>query len=102
MKKAKKWLLTFSQSRCIKAKSPTGLHNCFKSTGMLRCSPGYGAPEIVTMQDSCDKAVDMWSIGVSLYLMLTQRQPFVGNTGDETRRKMMSGKYDCAPLAHCR
>ena len=54
------------------------------------------------MQGFCDKAADMWSIGVSLYLMLTQRQPFVGNTGDETRRKMMSGKYDCAPLAHCR
>jgi len=41
----------------------------------------------------------MWSMGVCLYLLLTLRQPFVGGTPDETRRLMMSGRYDMMPLA---
>ena len=44
----------------------------------------------------------MWSMGVCLYLLLTLRQPFVGATPNDTRRMMMSGRYDSAPLSQCR
>lgn len=43
----------------------------------------------------------MWSMGVCLYLLLTLRQPFVGATPNDTRRMMMSGRYDSAPLSQC-
>ena len=33
--------------------------SCFKVPGMLRCTPGYGAPEVVRQQ-SCGLKADMW------------------------------------------
>ena len=83
------------------AKGETILRTCFKSAGMLRCSPGYGAPEIVCMKDECGLPSDIWSVGVCLYLLLTQRQAFVRNTPEETRKAMMAGTYDAAPLGRC-
>jgi hypothetical protein len=44
----------------------------------------------------------MWSVGVCLYLLLTQRQPFVGKTPDETRALMMSAKFNTDPLSSSR
>ena len=31
---------------------------------LLRVGTGYGAPEIVMMQEGCGTAADMWSVGV--------------------------------------
>jgi len=78
---------------------PARPDKCLKDGDNLRCSPGYGAPEIVR-QETYGLPCDMWSIGVVVYLLLTGRQPFNGRTPEETRRLMIKGSYDSSPLAH--
>ncbi|KAL3093629.1 hypothetical protein niasHT_026667 [Heterodera trifolii] len=43
--------------------------------------PQFMAPEIVAGKEY-GKAVDMWSVGVILYVLLCGQMPFVGKTGD--------------------
>lgn len=49
---------------------PNNRNRCLKDGSRLRCSPGYGAPEIVKQQ-KYGLPVDMWSLGVCLFLLLT-------------------------------
>jgi len=90
----------FGVSMDLNSKTPLTRKACFKSKGLLRCSPGYGAPEIASMQD-CGAPADMWSMGVVMYVLLTRHQPFLGSTDEETRLLMVEGKYDSAPLEGC-
>eukprot|EP01098_Paradermamoeba_levis_P015881 TRINITY_DN830_c0_g1_i1.p1 TRINITY_DN830_c0_g1~~TRINITY_DN830_c0_g1_i1.p1 ORF type:complete len:379 (-),score=139.95 TRINITY_DN830_c0_g1_i1:174-1256(-) len=56
-------------------------------------SPGYVAPEVLT-QDSYDKSVDMWSLGVIIYILLCGFPPFYADTPPELFKKIMEVKYD--------
>eukprot|EP01097_Dermamoeba_algensis_P006627 TRINITY_DN412_c0_g1_i8.p1 TRINITY_DN412_c0_g1~~TRINITY_DN412_c0_g1_i8.p1 ORF type:complete len:376 (-),score=98.78 TRINITY_DN412_c0_g1_i8:277-1404(-) len=56
-------------------------------------SPGYVAPEVLT-QDSYDKSVDMWSLGVIIYILLCGFPPFYADTPPELFKKIMDVKYD--------
>ena len=70
---------------------------------VARCSPGYGAPEVIR-QECYGLPVDMWSLGVLLYIMLASVEPFVGKDEGETRRKMLAAEVSAlAPLlpGHC-
>jgi serine/threonine protein kinase len=50
---------------------------------ILRCgSPGYVAPEIL-MKKSYNKKVDLFSAGIILYIIVSGRVPFYGNTSNE-------------------
>ena len=40
----------FGVSLDLKSKTPCNLRACLKTSGLVRCSPGYGAPEVVNMQ----------------------------------------------------
>merc|ERR1711990_538955 len=56
-----------------------GLSNFFDANSRLRTRCGsaeYAAPEIFDRQSSYTQGVDMWSLGVSLYAMLSGRLPF--------------------------
>ena len=61
---------------------------------------GYGAPEIVREQPY-GMPCDIWSAGVTLYLLLSGKQPFTGSTPDQTRQLMIKGDYDASLLQVC-
>ena len=61
------------------------LHESFCGT------PHYIAPEILTGQRYVGPEVDIWSLGVILYFLLTKHFPFKGDTLNEIRYKIYSG-----------
>lgn len=61
---------------------------------MTSCgSPGYVAPEILTAE-SYDKSVDMWSVGVIVYILLSGYPPFYADSAPTLFKKIMDVKYD--------
>lgn len=61
---------------------------------MTSCgSPGYVAPEVLT-SESYDKSVDMWSIGVILYILLCGYPPFYADNAPALFKKIMDVQYD--------
>ena len=61
---------------------------------MTSCgSPGYVAPEVLT-SESYDKSVDMWSVGVILYILLCGYPPFYADNAPALFKKIMEVQYD--------
>lgn len=55
-------------------------------------TPYYIAPEV--LDGVYGIQCDIWSLGVSLFQILTGQLPFKGNTQQEVFRKIKSGKFD--------
>jgi len=61
---------------------------------MTSCgSPGYVAPEVLT-SESYDNGVDMWSVGVIIYILLCGYPPFYADNAPALFKKIMDVKYD--------
>ncbi|KAL3816468.1 hypothetical protein ACHAXA_009893 [Cyclostephanos tholiformis] len=56
-------------------------------------TPGYVAPEIIN-GDPYDEAVDMWSIGVILYILLGGYPPFTDDNQRRLFRKIRKGRFE--------
>jgi len=56
-------------------------------------SPGYVAPEVLTAE-YYDKSVDMWCIGVILYILLCGYPPFYADNAPELFEKIIAINYD--------
>jgi len=53
----------------------------------------YMAPEIVREDPEYSLAIDDWSLGVTLYVMLSGRAPFGGKNDDEVGRAILQGDF---------
>lgn len=56
-------------------------------------TPQYVAPEMLC-QKTYTNAVDLWSCGVILYMLLAGKFPFYGETREEMLGKVIKGKYE--------
>ena len=68
------------------------IFNKEKSEHLLIGSAYYIAPEV--LQRNYTEKCDIWSCGVIMYILLTGRPPFYGNTDNEIMYRIKSGKYD--------
>jgi len=59
-------------------------------------TPGYIAPEVLELLETGDpygKEVDLWSVGVILYILLCGFPPFHGETEDDIYDKISAGEW---------
>jgi serine/threonine-protein kinase HSL1, negative regulator of Swe1 kinase len=57
-------------------------------------APDYVAPEVIDKRKQYGTKADMWSLGVILYMVLTNKPPFPGSSKTETMSKAKRGKYE--------
>uniref|UniRef100_A0A6S9XZE7 Protein kinase domain-containing protein n=1 Tax=Chrysotila carterae TaxID=13221 RepID=A0A6S9XZE7_CHRCT len=55
-------------------------------------TPGYVAPEVL-MHENYSSQVDLWSIGVIVYILLCGFPPFYGDNDNQMFRKIKAGQY---------
>jgi len=74
-----------------------GLSKAFSNGSVLdtHCgTPDYAAPEVLRMEGSYDKSVDLWSMGVITYVVLCGFPPFYGKTQANLFEKILNADYD--------
>lgn len=57
-------------------------------------TPAYLAPEIIKDKGYRGFGVDIWSLGVLLFCLLTGHMPFKASTIEELHKKILEGKYE--------
>eukprot|EP01135_Chromosphaera_perkinsii_P008945 Nk52_evm1s1532 gene=Nk52_evmTU1s1532 len=73
-----------------------GFSNNFHPSKQLETwcgSPPYAAPELFQGQKYVGPEVDMWSLGVSLYVLVCGALPFDGTTLAKLRARILAGKF---------
>ncbi|RPA89895.1 kinase-like protein [Choiromyces venosus 120613-1] len=60
--------------------------------------PGYANGRGVKQRRRYNQAVDMWSFGCVIFMLLTGSAPFQGKNQDDMLRIILSGKFDMTPL----
>ncbi|KAK7204219.1 kinase-like domain-containing protein [Myxozyma melibiosi] len=90
-----------------------GLAKLAESGTVLRTFCGtmsYLAPEVIKTREAAkterksafySNAVDMWSVGCMVYVILTGYCPFSGATQEQLCRQIISGRYSEEPLDNC-
>ena len=77
-----------------------GFSTCFpieKKVKMFCGTPKYMAPEIVALKEFAGPPVDVWALGVMLYVLLTGNFPFRGATERELYKRIQTGQFEIPP-----
>ncbi|KAJ7140506.1 kinase-like domain-containing protein [Mycena crocata] len=95
-------LLTTDNPPIVKV-ADFGLAKIVDSATMLRTmcgTPSYLAPEVVTQQNNSgyDSLVDSWSVGVIIFSMLTNTNPFIESSVDDLRTRIAERLIDWTQL----
>jgi len=53
----------------------------------------FASPEIITDSEYTGPEIDIWSLGVILYAIVTGRYPFAGNSLKEIGKRILDGQY---------
>eukprot|EP00656_Telonema_subtile_P017404 TRINITY_DN19336_c0_g1_i4.p1 TRINITY_DN19336_c0_g1~~TRINITY_DN19336_c0_g1_i4.p1 ORF type:complete len:382 (-),score=123.90 TRINITY_DN19336_c0_g1_i4:173-1318(-) len=70
-----------------------------KQVMKLHCgTPLFFAPELIK-GEGYNRAVDSWSLGLILYLLLCGRLPFKGSTSDKLTARICSGTFQFEPCS---
>uniref|UniRef100_H2YQW6 non-specific serine/threonine protein kinase n=1 Tax=Ciona savignyi TaxID=51511 RepID=H2YQW6_CIOSA len=73
-----------------------GFANYFKGEELLKTwcgSPPYAAPELFEGKEYIGPKVDVWSLGVVLYVLVCGSLPFDDSTLQALRQRVLSGKF---------
>ncbi|XP_010295658.1 PREDICTED: serine/threonine-protein kinase SIK3, partial [Phaethon lepturus] len=76
--------------------SDFGFSNIFTPGQLLKTwcgSPPYAAPELFEGKEYDGPKVDIWSLGVVLYVLVCGALPFDGSTLQNLRARVLSGKF---------
>ncbi|KAJ7782479.1 kinase-like domain-containing protein, partial [Mycena maculata] len=95
-------LLTDNNPPIVKV-ADFGLAKIVDSMTMLKTmcgTPSYLAPEVVTQQNNSgyDSLVDSWSVGVILFSMLTNTNPFIETSVEDLKTRIASRHIDWTQL----
>ncbi|XP_064547239.1 serine/threonine-protein kinase par-1 [Drosophila montana] len=91
--KAENLLLDFSMNIKI---ADFGFSNHFKPGELLATwcgSPPYAAPEVFEGKQYTGPEIDIWSLGVVLYVLVCGALPFDGSTLQSLRDRVLSGRF---------
>jgi len=72
-----------------------GLSRLIEDQGLMTTAcgtPGYVAPEVIT-HEAYSTQIDMWSVGVIVYILLCGFPPFYGENDAQMFRKIRSAQY---------
>uniref|UniRef100_A0A8C2FZH1 non-specific serine/threonine protein kinase n=1 Tax=Cyprinus carpio TaxID=7962 RepID=A0A8C2FZH1_CYPCA len=80
----------------LSVSSDFGFSNLFSRGQLLKTwcgSPPYAAPELFEGKEYDGPKVDIWSLGVVLYVLVCGALPFDGSTLQNLRARVLSGKF---------
>ena len=66
----------------------------FKHLSTFCGSLYFAAPEVLSAKKYIGPEIDMWSLGVILYVLVSGKVPFDDNTLPALHKKIKTGKYD--------
>ncbi len=82
-------VLDFGLAKLVEQKEFQQSLSNYTMKGVIIGTPSYMSPEQVS-DERVDHRTDLWSLGVVLYEMLTGKNPFKGETRQETFQKILS------------
>ncbi|XP_034974777.2 SNF-related serine/threonine-protein kinase [Zootoca vivipara] len=92
--------VVFFQEQGVVKLTDFGFSNCFQPGTMLTTSCGslaYSAPEILLGDEYDAPAVDVWSLGVILYMLVCGHPPFQEANDSETLTMILDCRYETPP-----